>query len=136
MIVVAGTWEIGWNSPIKEVELWKYPLRDFGVDHLAMYPVSGIKDRFLREFDSLESLVSNYDLPVIIVDEKGSCNLSNFKHPKSALYLFGKASYSPLASLPEAESIVIPTNQNRGLLWPHQAASIVLYDRHLKWQSQ
>ena len=43
MIKVAGHWELSWNAPIKEVELWNFPLRDFNVSEWYMWPVSGIK---------------------------------------------------------------------------------------------
>lgn len=131
MVVFAGIWELGWNTPIKEIDLWKYPLREFGVDHLAMTPISGIKDRFVKEYPDIDSIINTYDLPLIIVDERGEIDLENFTHPENALYLFGKASYSPLHH--GAISLRINTPENKGMLWPHQAASIILYHR---WQSQ
>lgn len=132
MIVVAGIWELGWNTPIKEWDLWYHPMRDFGVDEIAMTPISGINKKGIREFGSVEEMIQHYQLPVIMCDEKGKTTLKEFEHPKDALYLFGKASYSPIGIVPEAKSLVIPTVQNKGLLWPHQAACIILYDRLLK----
>lgn len=132
MVIVAGIWELGWNTPIKEYDLWYYPMRDFGVDEIAMTPISGINKQGIREFDSVEQIVQHYQFPLVICDEKGSVELQEFEHPKDALYLFGKANYSPIHFFKDAKSLRIPTVLNRGLLWPHQAANIILYDRLLK----
>jgi len=135
MIKVAGMWELGWNTPIMEYDLWAFMLRDFGVDEICMAPVSGIR-KDVREFSSLEeAMAKNADLVPVLVDEKGEVALQDFKHPENTLYVFGKASYSPLARLPKALSVRIETATASGLLWPHQAAAIVLYDRQVKqWQ--
>ena len=134
MVVVAAPWEFGWNTPIKEVDLWKYPLRDFGVDHLAMCPVSGIKDSFVKEYESVERIIEEYShLPLIIVDEKGENDLESFSHPENALYLFGKTTGSVLGFADRGTSLKITTPADKGLLWGHQAASIILYHR---WRSQ
>ena len=54
MIKIAGLWELGWNTPIKEVEQWEFPLRDYGVDEFIMSPVSGISNNAVKEVpDSL-----------------------------------------------------------------------------------
>jgi hypothetical protein len=133
MVVVAGIWESGWNTPIKEFDLWHYPLRDFGVDELAMTPVSGIATNKVREFHSVEDIIQHYELPVVICSEKGEVELGEFEHPKDALYLFNRTSGGVLPGNHDY-SIRIETKQNKGLLWGHQAASIILYDRFKKWQ--
>ena len=137
MVVVAGMWEMGWNTPMMEVDLWKYPMRDFQVDEFAMTPVSGIQNKSVKEFASIDDIIKHYHLPLIVVDERGTTNLADFEHPKSALYLFGKAGFSPLSNYFKiAESLKIETPRKKGgLLWAHQAASVVLYDRYKKsWQ--
>lgn len=133
---VAGVWELGWNTPIKEADLWEHPLRDFEVDRWWMTPVSGIGNRRVAERATLPEILDqarNDGLTVVFVDERGETPLTDFVHPEHALYVFGKASFSPLSLRKEGEgSIVIDTPANLGGLWPHQAASIVLYDRLLK----
>lgn len=128
-------WELGWNTPIMEFDLWAFMLRDFGVDELIMSPVSGI-DRKVTEHPNPEAaLDANPDLVVVFVDEKGKTPLADFEHPRDVLYVFGKASRSPLALRPKAQSVRIETQEKKGLLWPHQAAAILLYDRQVKeWQ--
>jgi hypothetical protein len=134
VVVVASIWESGWNTPIKEFDLWYYPLKDFGVDELAMTPVSGIRvNNKVKEFHSVEEIIQHYGLPTIICTEKGETTLEDFEHPKEALYLFNRTSGGNLP-VKEDYSVRIETKLNKGLLWGHQAASIILYDRLKKWQ--
>ena len=132
MVVVAGTWELGWNTPIMEVDLWLFPLRDLGVTEFAMTPVSGIVNPKVKEFANFEEIAENYKLPIVIVEENGQTELKDFKHPKECIYMFGKANFNPQYNFPSAKTLRIETAENKGLLWPHQAASIVLY--HRLWQ--
>lgn len=134
---VAGLWELGWNTPIKEIELWEYPLRDFGVDTLYMVPITGIRSRFVQERASLEEILEeSHGCRIVFVDERAERSLAKFDHPPNALYVFGKANFSPLLSYKREGDLAIriDTIANKGLLWPHQAAAIVLHDRFLKWR--
>lgn len=134
MIVVAGIWEQGWFDFKTELNLWHYPLKDFAVDEFAMVPVSGINNKKVKEFHSVEELVQHYGLPVIIGSEDGEISLRNFKHPKDALYLFNRTSGGNLPIQPE-HTLKVETVLDKGMLWGHQAASIILYDRLIKsWQ--
>lgn len=135
MIAVAGLWELGWNTPIKEVDLWQYPLRDFGVERFYMTPVSGINSRHVIERPALHDILAECaGLTAVFVDERAEVPLPDLDHPSDALYLFGKANYSPFLSMRRDGdmAVSIPTAANRGMLWPHQAAAIVLYDRLVK----
>lgn len=128
---------MGWSAPITEHSHWSYPLRDFEVDEFIMCPVSGISED-VKEYAELSlAIADNPGLKVVFVDERGTETLTNFVHPENAIYIFGKASQSPLATYyKEGDlSIRIETPANLGLLWPHQAAVIVLYDRMLKSQN-
>lgn len=131
MIVVASIWEQGWNTPIKEYDLWHYPLLEFNVDEFAVTPVSGILKNDVKEFHSVDELVQHYGLPVILCSENGSNTLEDFVHPENALYLFNRTSGGGLEYLQD-QSLKVETNSNQGNLWGHQAASIILYDRYLK----
>lgn len=138
MVVVAGMWELGWNTPIKEIDLWRYPLKDFGVDRFYMTPISGIESKKVIELPSLEDILNkNKELLPIYVTEDGEYSLKEFKHPKNVLYIFGKTNYSPFNTMKteDSMSLRIETKLNRGMLWGHQAAGIILYDRTVKgWQ--
>jgi len=134
-VKIAGCWELGYSAPLTEYDLWHFPLRDFGVDELIMTPVSGIPN--VTEYKTmLEVIQANSDLVIVFVDEDGEQPLQSFAHPENCLYVFGKASYSPFRSLSEVkgESVRIETHANKGLLWPHQCAVVVLYNRMMKWQ--
>lgn len=133
MIKVAGVWEFGWNTPLQEFDLWAFPLRDYNVDEFIMSPVTGIQ-RKVTEFVTFEDVISaNPGLTPVFVEEEGAGYLDDFEHPADALYLFGRAGYSPWkARGKKGLSVKIETASGKGLLWPHQCATTVLRDRMLK----
>jgi len=131
MVVVASIWEEGWNTPIKELDLWYYPLQDFNVDEFAMTPISGIFTDKVQEFHSVDHIIRHYDIPIVICDERGENNLVDFKHPADVMYLFSRTSKSLMGNY-DYPTLKIPTPNNKGTLWGHQAASIILYDRYIK----
>jgi hypothetical protein len=134
-VKVAGLWELGYSAPLTEFFHWHYPLRDFGVSELIMSPISGIQNEGLVEYvDPAAAIQANPDLTVVFVDEKGSEDLETFVHPENALYVFGRANLSAMTAYgrPGDRSLKISTVTNQGLLWPHQVAVLVLYDRFKK----
>jgi hypothetical protein len=134
MIKILGNWELGWNAPYTEYDLWEFPLREFEVYELMMVPITGV-NRKVTEFSSYEEALNapeNENLTTVVCDERGQTDLRDFIHPKDALYIFGKANYSPLINIQATHSLKISTPQNKGMMWPHQAACIILYDRYLK----
>lgn len=137
MVSVAGLWELGWNTPIKEADLWEFPLRDFGAERWHMSPISGIAHTFVDERPDLAEVIADYrarGVPVVFVDEKGTTPLRAFEHPADALYVLGKTSLSPLVAYGRDGdlSVRVETALDGGLLWAHQAAALVLYDRQVK----
>jgi len=135
IVKVLSSWELAWNAPIKEVELWEYPLREFGVDSLEMFPVSGIRNSFLKEYETFEeAIAANPGLVKVFVDEHGETDLRDFVHPENALYIVGKTTLSLERAYrqPGDKSIVISTRNSTGLFWGHQVAMVVLYDRYNK----
>lgn len=130
-IRIAGVWDMFWNTPIKEMDLWEYMIRDFAVDAFFMTPISGIRNKYVQERETLQDILDeNQDCQIIFLDEGGDVSLTDFVHPKNALYVFGKANFSTLGYKKENDiSLKIETVLTGGLLWPHQAAAIVLYDR-------
>jgi len=141
IVKVAGIWELGWNTPIKEHDLWEMVMRDFEVDEFYMTPVSGIDSQFVHEKQSLEEIIKeNPDLTVVYVDENAKTTLNDFVHPKNVLYIPGKTTNSPYISMAREGDIAVKfetkwDHTTSGLLWAHQAMSIILYDRLRKsWQ--
>lgn len=135
MTVVGAEWEFGWNTPIKEYDLWYYPLTEFGVDEIAFAPKSGIKKKGIREFDNIEEMINYYNIPVILAHEFGTTDLKDFIHPEKVLYLFSRTSRDLFPTYGTIyPSVRVETPKKQGMLWGHQAANIILYDRYLKWQ--
>jgi hypothetical protein len=134
---LAGMWEIGWNTPIKEMDLWEMVVRDFEVDKFYMAPVSGISNPYVTERAFMENILEeNDDLTFVFVDEKAKTELRDFLHPENVLYVFGRVGDGALYLKRDQDLFVrITTPANLALLWPHQIATLLLYDRMLKWQS-
>jgi hypothetical protein len=135
-VTVAGIWDLGYNSPIKEIELWEFLLRDFGVTDFKMSPMSGVTSDFVEEFDRLDEILEVHRAQgdaVVFIDEKSPHLLEGFTHPSDVLYVFGKVGYSPIGYKEEGDlAISIETPMNSGTPWPHQIAALVLYDRFAK----
>jgi hypothetical protein len=135
IVKVAGIWEIGWNTPLAEADLWQFPLMDFGVNQWYMTPVSGIDRQEVTEVKELTQVIDqNPDLAVVFVDEKAPTPLQQFTHPQNALYVCGRTSVSAyeLYRRPQDLAVRVETKPNgsaSGVLWAHQAVSIVLYHR-------
>jgi hypothetical protein len=148
MIAVAGRWELEWNTPIKEADLWNLMLRDFEVKDWFMWPISGIRNTEtqvdLYERESLESILADEKVKNLkrvffepynpVQQPQGGIDLRFFKHPKNALYIFGSAHYNAVPGHKKDGDFVVqvPTVQNKGVLWPTQCLAICLYDRLVK----
>lgn len=130
-----GFWDIGYSAPLTEADQWEFMCRDFEVDDWHMIPVSGV-DRPVQEWATIEDFLDadTGSLERVYVDENGTEDLVDFEHPADALYIFGKANYAPMAGHARRDdrSLKISTPRTAGLLWPHQVAAIILYDRHRK----
>lgn len=138
MIKLAGIWERGWNTPIKEIDLWEMIIREFEVHQLYMTPISGIDNGCIIELPKMEQIISmNPSMSIVFVTEKTEETLFDFEHPKDALYIFGRVGPDCTSLFRKGidKKVKIETTANKGLLWPHQAAGILLYDRLKKsWQ--
>jgi tRNA(Leu) C34 or U34 (ribose-2'-O)-methylase TrmL len=150
MVAVVGHWEQSWNVPATEAPMWSLPLRDWGVAEWHMWPVTGIRNGEQRvelvEHHDLESALRSADGSLVFVEPRNpsfpttmlGVDLPDFDHPHNAVYVFGSAHHNPVAHVGSRfahEQVVIPTVENAGVLWPHQALSVVLYDRLVKsWQ--
>ncbi len=147
MIRVAGNWELSWNTPIKEAELWNFVLREFEIPKWFMWPITGIKHNEERAVELVEKktfqdvLAENEDVARVFVepadhrDRYVTKDLREFQHPADVVYIFGSAHFNPMFSAKLRENdaaISVPTIQNAGVLWPHQCLLTVLYDRLVK----
>jgi hypothetical protein len=148
-VKVAGRWELSWNTPIKEAELWNLPLRDFEVSDWYMCPVSGIIHNEqsvlpLHERASYEEILAeNQDMTHVYVEPMNPLRpftpvwLQDFEHPENALYIFGSVGMDPRVLYQREHDLCVtmPSVQNKGVPWPHQILVAVLYDRLIKsWQ--
>ena len=149
MVKVIGCWDM-WENPTQEYLIhWKFMVDHFGVDEFYMTPNTGLGEQLkndhneniqlLYETNNIQDCInSNLELTPIIIDENGDVELKDLIHPENALYILGKVGYSPKENLDSNFiSVKIPSwsknpNASYGLLHPHQALSIVLYDRRIK----
>ena len=132
-IEIAGVWEQGWTAPMTEIDHWWPAMNAFNVDALNMTPISGISRTGLTEYASIEDmLTAKSALTLVFVDENGTTELSDFVHPENALYIFGRSGYSPFAGHGGGELSIHIDCDTMGMFWPHQAMSMVLYDRRGK----
>lgn len=127
---------------------WRFMLKHFGVSQALLAPYTGVVEQLpldhtdteLLEVQTLDdALLLNPELAVVVVDENGKAPLSSYTHPADALYVFGRTGRSALEELHwEGDSVFIENEtvaRGAGLLHPHQACAIVLYDRLVKsWQ--
>lgn len=145
MVAVLAHWEWRDMVPMTEAPLWNLPLRDFGIVDWRMVPVSGIRNPEpqveLREYHGYEAALDGCRLQRVFVEPRTEHQnpdtvwLHEFEHPQDCIYIFGSAHYNPTMfhRRPGDPVVSIKTFQDRGVLWSHQAACVVLYDR---WQSQ
>jgi len=148
-VFVIGCWDMWENAPQEYLIHWRFMVDHFGVDRFYMTPSTGHGDELksnhsentqsLYENNNIQEVIdSNLDLTPVIIDENGDIELKDFVHPTKALYILGRTGYSPKENLDSnIVSVRIPSwskneNASFGLLHPHQALSIVLYDRMTK----
>ncbi len=134
MVTIAGYWDLGYNSPLREAERWDFMVKDFDLTNWHMIPVSGIKTSVkLIEKATLEDIFALYPgVQAVFMDESAGTTLENFVHPTDVIYVFGKSAYSPLGLMREGDVAIKINTPSVGGLWGDQAAVIVLYDRMLK----
>ena len=136
---ILGLWELGYNTPLLELDVWQYPLREFNVNQFYMSPCTGVQSDRLIEVNNPLDVINKFrrdNIPVVFIDERGSIELQNFVHPENVLYVFGKVSQSAWAAYGTNtdQSVFIKTLANTGMMWPHQCAVTLLYDRMNKCQ--
>lgn len=144
-IRVLGHWELGYHAPVTEQHYWALALRDFGVTHMDMVPVSGVSrsDQAveLHEWARCEDFFEAHpDLHRVFIEPRTdrfnpvTTWLHEFEHPESCVYVFGSAHMNPTLNHCRPSDVVVSirTEGNSGVLWADQAMCIVLYDRMVK----
>jgi hypothetical protein len=133
MVRVISFWEQGWNTPIKEYDLWHFPSREFKVDELVMIPISGIFAPDIKEYQTFEEMERD-DSVYVFVDEDGEECLEDFIHPENATYVVGRSGLSSMKVYKKEgdKSVKIKSPLGEGMFWGHQIMSILLYDRMKK----
>ena len=134
MVTIAGLWERGYSTPLLELDLWQYPLREYGITDFVMSPVTGIQSDFVKEVSDLGEWLAVQDRPIVFLDENGDIPLHEFTHPEDVIYVFGRASLSAWKAYGKGSAVRVETPGNTGMLWPHQVAVLVLNDRVQKWR--
>jgi hypothetical protein len=112
-----------------------------------MWPVTGIRNSeqsmvTLTEYPDLHSALDGLDQRVRVLFEPLSpqertprVSLADFQHVDDAVWIFGSAHYNPVMNFYREDTdtvITLPTEQNKGVLWPHQVLVAALYDRLVK----
>lgn len=128
-VEVAGTWDTGWSAPLTEIIQWWAVMRSYEIPMLHMCPVSGIKHNMLTEHNNFDSLLRTTSLTPVFVDEDADVELEDFDHPDNALYIFGKANFSPRVVYGTGHLSVRIDCPKTGMFWPHQALALVMRDR-------
>lgn len=134
MIRIAGMWELGWNTPIKEMDYWEVIVREFHIDKFYMTPISGIDSKYVIEKKRIEEILEeNKNFDKVFVDINGDTELQSFIHPKNALYVFGRTGRgTDIYNNGEGITLRLDTIEGNSMLWPPQVCSIILYDRMIK----
>jgi hypothetical protein len=120
-----------WSGRPVDLDAWRYALRAFGGNRLAVVNLTGaelaVHDEHLRfeQHASLEEFVDLHEKEHLVFVELGGPNLRDFSHPGDCWYVFGGTS----VTLPRAD-ITVPTCGV--VLHPVHAAQIVLWDRASK----
>ena len=148
MIKIAGHWELDWNlTPEIESWMWIFPMRDFDIKDLYMWPIEDVKSKErqvkLHQRNTITDILEeNKHLTKVFVEPQNPGNpkafhngisLEDFEHPKDVLYMFGSFQFSSTRYKTNNDlSVDVPTIHNKGVLYPHQCLVTVLYDRLIK----
>lgn len=120
-----------WSGRAIDLDAWRYALKAFGGDRLAVVNLSeaelSVRDESIvvEEHPSFDAFTAAHEGECLVCVELGGPSLVDFTHPAACWYVFGGTT----ATLPRAD-VSVPT---RGVvLHPVHVQSIVLWDRHCK----
>ena len=118
MIKVVACFEKGWFDSRTDFRLWDHLCRSFSAD--------------LQLIDYLSEMDVPKDYELVVVDESAGSSLSDFVHPKNAVYLFGKTSMNKIQDNVKHDWAVKIETPARVCNFGVTAAAMVLYDRMMK----
>jgi len=94
MITLVGTWEHGWLDPKVELFMFRQLCAAYNVDRLVMVPKMLGRRTSVDQYDTIEEAIASCDGDIVLMEPNGDISLGDFKHPKKATYVFGKAMIS------------------------------------------
>lgn len=120
-----------WSGRSIDLDAWRYALKAFGGDRMAVINLTGDKIAMndesvaYEEHSSLASFLAAHQGETMVFVELGGSDLAAFEHPADCWYVFGGTT----VSLPRAD-VEIPTG---GLaLHPVHCWQMVAWDRFSK----
>ena len=135
-VAVASIWELGWDTPLREQDLWRFVAAEFELDSVWMTPVSGIYLRdssIMTERASMTDILDELGIIGVFLTQDADVTLEDFAHPESCVYVTGANEADASQHMRKGDlSVRIRTPKGGGGLWGHQAAAIALYDRQVK----
>lgn len=126
MITLIGRWEKDWLDNRVELFIWKQLCSAYEVDRLVMVGKSKNPRITIDQYDTMEEAINSSKGEVVLLEPKGNIILSNFIHPKDAIYVFGNAMNHNLKYNGITVRIDTPTMTD---MFAFNAAAIVLADR-------
>lgn len=120
-----------WSGRALDLDAWRYALRAFGGDRLAVVNLAG--DRLavhderieVEEHPDLDSFVAAHRGERLVYVELGGPSLIDYQHPAECWYVFGGTT----VTLPRAD-VTVP--MSGVVLHPVHVEQIVLWDRYSK----
>lgn len=125
MITVIGIWEPTWFEYAKtERRVWKQTIDSFNVDVWCMYVDPEEMERDEKPWTFLVAPRSC---------DENAIPLTEFEHPKDAVYVFGNTPNHLKRYIREGDQVVtIPVPNPNASMFGHCALPVVLYDRMIK----
>lgn len=119
-ISVAALREKGWLDVRTDTMHWSNLTRSYGVDEFQL----------VNDWDEL---VYPDDCEVVIFDESAEVVVTDFQHPRNAIYLFGRSTINRIQDrVSHDHAVRIPTPFLKDMFGT-EAAAIALYTRWLQW---
>ena len=141
MIIIAGKWDTGWFSPLREFKMWETIMRPYNLDKLVMTPITGIKtfNITLEEYESLDDILNQYSSFKKVFFECPQAvgtflELKDYVHPDGdVIYIFGNSASGNASYITEDDDVVgITTPIDLTIMWAINIISMVLYDKESK----
>lgn len=93
-VTVVGMWEHGWLDPKIELFMFRQLCAAYDVDRLVMVPQMLSDRTSVDQYDTIEEALDTCEGTIVYLEPEGEEMLHDFKHPKDAVYILGKAMIS------------------------------------------